>query len=415
MALDVNVALTAIAAVIAIGFVADLFFAKTKIPDMLWLMLIGVFLGPVAAYFGYSTIERNTMLAIAPLFSAIALMVILFEAGLYMDLFKLLRASVAATNVMLVNLVFSIIAVAVFAYFMLHLGVLESILLGAILSGTSSAIVTSTVNRTKVSEKTKMIMSLESIVTDPLVIIVALVIIDALVKTTAFAGVGFIASSVTKIFTASLFIGVIGGFLWTRVLPRIQKYKYHHMLTIAFLFVIYTIGEVIGGSGAIVAFATGIIFGNTHHLMQMFKLKKKIVGLTKETKDFNAYISFFIRTFFYVFLGMLISFENPSMFLFGVLLSFVLLAARYFGMGLSAKNGFTQKEKMIMVYLYPRGLATAVMATLPFIHYGIKSAEPFTDIAFAVIFTTAIISTIGIARTERTASPKIENVIKTVP
>ena len=48
MALGINIILAAIASIIAIGFIADLFFQKTKIPDMLWLMIIGVLLGPAA-------------------------------------------------------------------------------------------------------------------------------------------------------------------------------------------------------------------------------------------------------------------------------------------------------------------------------------------------------------------------------
>ena len=407
MALDVNIFLFAVAGIIAIGFVADLFFAKTKIPDMLWLMLIGVILGPAAAYFGYPTISRGVLFSIAPVFSAIALMIILFESGLYIDLFKLLRASLKATQVMLTNVVFSIAVVAILAKIILNLGTIESILLGAILSGTSSAIVTSTINRTKVSDKTKVILNLESIVTDPLVIIIALVLIDAIVKSAQVASIGFITSSVLKIFAASLLIGIMGGFFWSNILPKIQKYKYHHMLTLAYLFVMYIIGETIGGSGAIVAFSVGLMLGNTHHIMKMFQLKKKIIGLTKETKDFNAYITFFIRTFFYVFLGLLISFERPMMFLFGILLSIALLYARKYGIKLTVKDGFSPKEKALMTYLYPRGLAAAIMSTLPFVQYGIAAAQPFVDIGFAVILSTAVISTIGIARTERTLDKRM--------
>ncbi len=45
--MDVNVVFLLAAAIMAIGFFANCFFKKTKIPDVLWLVFFGFVVGPV--------------------------------------------------------------------------------------------------------------------------------------------------------------------------------------------------------------------------------------------------------------------------------------------------------------------------------------------------------------------------------
>lgn len=49
-----------------------------------------------------------------------------------------------------------------------------------------------------------------------------------------------------------------------------------------------------------------------------------------------------------------------------------------------------------MSFMTPRGLSTAVMATIPFIQYGLRGTQIFIELAFSVIIFTSIISTLGI-------------------
>jgi len=64
---------------IAHAFVA--LFKKTKIPDVLLLIIIGLILGPVL-----NIVKTDDFGKVGPIFSAIALIIILFEGGLELNI-----------------------------------------------------------------------------------------------------------------------------------------------------------------------------------------------------------------------------------------------------------------------------------------------------------------------------------------
>ena len=80
-------AFLAIGGIIAIGFAAGLIFDRTRVPDLLILIFLGVLLGPVStAFFGVSFVPSNVLEFLTPYFTAVALMIILFDGGLNLRL-----------------------------------------------------------------------------------------------------------------------------------------------------------------------------------------------------------------------------------------------------------------------------------------------------------------------------------------
>ncbi len=63
--------------IILIGFLGSLFFDKTRIPDILILIVIGLFLGPEEM----GLMTRSAIEDLVPVFSLAALIIILFDAG----------------------------------------------------------------------------------------------------------------------------------------------------------------------------------------------------------------------------------------------------------------------------------------------------------------------------------------------
>ncbi|MBV9082881.1 MAG: cation:proton antiporter, partial [Acidobacteriaceae bacterium] len=65
-------------------FVAHAFtgiFSRTRIPDVLLLTIIGIFLGPVLRL-----VKPENFGAVGPVFATVTLIIILFEAGVSLDL-----------------------------------------------------------------------------------------------------------------------------------------------------------------------------------------------------------------------------------------------------------------------------------------------------------------------------------------
>jgi NhaP-type Na+/H+ or K+/H+ antiporter len=141
----------------------------------------------------------------------------------------------------------------------------------------------------------------------------------------------------------------------------------------------------------------GLVLGNARTIAKGLRIKRGVSGLERETLDFNAHVSFFVRVFFFVFLGTLVTLSNIWLLLYGAILAILLFGVRALAVKIStSKLKLTKIERKIMCCMLPRGLAAAVLVSMPYLKYGIAGAQIFTDIVFSVIISTAIISTVGI-------------------
>jgi len=405
--MEPSVVFIIIASIIGIGFFSNYFFKRTRIPDILWLIIFGILLGPV-----FGIINSEMLLPYFPLFSSIALLLILFEGGSQINIYNIIKESIDITLLTATGVILSTFSVAAISYYLLHLSPILSILLGVIVGGTSSAMVIPFLENLddikEIKKKCSLLLKMESILTDPIIIIVSLVLINTIVITSpGLISWQVILTKIISLLSISLFIGFVAGIIWGSIWHSFIKYKYHYMLTIGFLFLIYVFSEFFGGSGAITSFMIGLVLGNTIQVKKMLKLDHVITGLTSETRTFNSYINFFVKTFFFTLIGMMITFSEPILIFYGVLFSFVLLGVRYFSIKMATfKMKISENDKIIMTLIYPRGLAAAILASLPFVQYKIPGTEIFTEIVFTVIITTVIISTIGTALFEKSVEKK---------
>ena len=67
--------------VIFLGVAGEAFFKRTGIPDVAFLMVLGVIIGPILGI-----IQPNVVIEIVPYFAAIALIIIMFDGGLHLDI-----------------------------------------------------------------------------------------------------------------------------------------------------------------------------------------------------------------------------------------------------------------------------------------------------------------------------------------
>jgi len=399
--MEVSIAFILVAAIIGIGFFSNYFFKKTRIPDIIWLILFGVVIGPI-----FGIIRSDTLMSYFPLFSALALLTILFEGGSSIKIYKLIRESGDVFLLTTLGFILSMSVVGIITHFLFGLNWIISLLLGAIVGGTSSAIVIPTMENLeelkKIKKESSLILKMESVLTDPIVIIVSLVLIQTLALSPGINAGYVILTKIISLLSISLVIGFVAGVVWGSIWHKFFKYKYHYMLTIGFLFLLYVLSEFLGGSGAIASFMIGLVLGNISDVKKMLKIRHILAGLNRETRAFNSYITFFVRTFFFTLIGLMITMSRLDLIGYGVLISLILLGLRYLAVKIAMfRKNLKENELITMTLIYPRGLAAAVLASLPFVQYKIPGTEIFTEIVFTVIITTVIISTIGLAVFEK--------------
>src|SRR3990170_4496115 len=145
MPIDAISILTLLGFTIIIGYLGKLIFSRTKIPDVFWLLLLGLLIGPI---FGF--LDRAIFIEVSALLSASALLIILFDAGLHLDLYQTLKQIPRSLVLMILGVVFGIASVAFLSIFMFNFTLLQAILLGTIVSGTSAEMIIPVLNQLKV-------------------------------------------------------------------------------------------------------------------------------------------------------------------------------------------------------------------------------------------------------------------------
>ena len=306
-----------------------------------------------------------------------------------MDFYKMLRSFPRSVLLAVLCMVLSVAAAASVAYYFVGLGLLYSILLGVIVGGTSSEIVTTLVRRLKMHEKPKMLVTLESIFTDPVVIVVAIVMLNIASHGSAQSPVQGVLSA----FSIGAVIGLIAGLIWLFVLDKLKGRPFDYMLTLAVLFLLYVFVESASGSGAIAALAFGLVLGNGGAFSAMLRMKRRF-GFSKLLRTFQNEVSFFIRAFFFVYLGIIVTI-NTTYLIYGLAISAALIIARLVVVQMTIhKMSLTGMEKNMLRTMAPRGLAAAVLAQLP-AAYGLPGATLFSDIVFIVIIATVLYTTLA--------------------
>ncbi|MCK5397381.1 MAG: cation:proton antiporter, partial [Thermoplasmata archaeon] len=309
MSMDVSYLFAGIGIIILLGFLGSLLFERTKIPDILILIFIGLFLGPILLSFGHEVIPRATLDSIAPIFSALALVIILFDGGLNLNLEKTMQKFGAAMIHTSIAFIGTMFVTAMICFYFLNMDVVIGLLFGCILGGVSSAVVIPIMASASVKEDTKVLLTLESVLTDVLCIVAALILIEVLIGGNLDTG-DMIQQLLTS-FVLAAFIAFLFGVLWLWVLKRLEGKPFSFMITIAALLVLYAMTEFIHVSGAIAALVFGLVLSNKDEIARILKIKGSFV-FDEHIKQFHSEVSFLIRTFFFVYLGITFVFSIGS-------------------------------------------------------------------------------------------------------
>ena len=406
-------ALITLGTIMVLGFIGNYIFNRTQIPSIVWLLLFGLVVGLI-----FNTqIEQlgdDLLRTISGFFAAVAIVIILFDGGINIDLYQLFKGAPRGLLLTVTGFCLSLLATMAIIILLSISGILplttsESVIigvvLGAIVGGTSSPIVIPLASRLKnLQDKTKMILSIESILTDPLSIVVFLA---AFVMITSGASIGEGIKSLVSTFSVGAVLGAALGLVWLPIMHKIRKEQFSYTLTLAIVFLVYCLTESFwGGAGALSCLMFGLVLGNGKKILEMVKYSGRKFEMDEETKQFHSLTSFVIRTFFFVYLGMMVSFQKIEFIIVGILVLLALLGLRYLAVRVATfRGGFEKDDKQTMNVMMPRGLAAAILA-LNFgpvlvgekgLNLGPEMTGFFQDAAFVVILGTAIVCTIGVS------------------
>lgn len=403
MMVETLIVFAIIAGIIFVGFLAEVLFRRFMIPSPLILLAAGLALGPVT-----HIVDVNLMLSIEYIVAPLALVILLLEGGLELNLYKILHQSGRGVLLGLVGMGLAMVIVAG-TWAALGHDLLTGLILGVIVAGTAGEIVIPIVKGMPISDKAKQTVTIESSMTDVICAVLVLSLIEGVIS--GHASVEGTTRNMVGAFSIGAVIGAVFGMAWLGLSSKMRKLHFYYMLTLALMLGVYIVTEFMGGSGAIAALMFGMMLGNATEIGKMLKFK----DVTHEAKmvQFQEEISFLVRTFVFVFLGMIVKISDLNVVLIGVGIAALLVGARFVAVRAALfKSELMENEGQIRS-LMARGLATAILAmypitmladsvghVTPYAYWTLYNQfEAFAEIGFVVIAASLVFTAIGVRLT----------------
>ena len=378
-------------------FTAHLFsalFVKTRVPEVLPLMLLGILIGPVLGI-----VSPGDFGMVDKVFTRILLIMILFESGLGIRISRLRSTWAQSSRLTIISFVVTMAAVAALAQIVLGLQVAYALILGCILADNSFAVIIPLISKLNISNNIRTVILSECTLGSVLAIAGAVTMMQMAQKNNF--SVSLIIAKIVYTFFISFTVGGLAALFWSAVLNKVRRLENSISLTLAFVLIVYAMCEVCGADGAIGAFIFGIIAGNIRVIRHFNSLKfiesytvnVKSKAFNETEKSFFAEVVFIFRVFFFVYIGICMHIGNIYSMLCGLLFTAVIFLVRVPVANFTLDKDVNRLDSAVVSAMVPKGLLTAVLASMA-VQSGLSGATVLQDTIYSVILFSIIFATV---------------------
>jgi len=370
--------------VLLLGFAGNKLFQRTLIPEPVILILAGFLFGEIGIYWlAPQGVTATTILSFAPLLAALAVVFFLFDAGMSFDVPEVFRKITFSTAFSLACILATGVLTAAALFYGLRLSLESSLLIAALVSGSSALSVNAMLDLFPASKATRNTLKTEGI-------------LAAMLMPLAFVAVlrhfGLSAASeqpwqaVFYSLAFSVVFGAVVGLVWASALRRFKVKNYSYVATMALMLVLFFVDYKITGVGMIAVLFAGIAVGNYGRVAKLvdgkgdYELGEEFLAPARE-------LIMLVKTVFLAYVGLSLSALKPPFdsLIVGVLLVACILLARFAVVNAAAafKKRDVGKEGLILAAVAPRGILNATIALFALIPaFG---APPDFDISAVLI------------------------------
>lgn len=364
------------------------FFSRTRVPDVLLLTIIGIILGPVL-----HRVTPENFGAVGPVFATVTLIIILFEAGLSLDL-DIVRGAIRSTlTLTMTNFLLTMIVVGIVAHFVIGLHLHLAFMLGAIVASTSPAVIVPLTKKLDLDESSRTTLFIESAISDVLSIVVAIGFMSSFQLGRLQLG-QMLGEVIASLVLAGL-AGAGAAFLWSILLRRIRGLENSIFTTPAFVFVLFGLVEWLHVSGYVAAAVFGAVLGNIEvfHGMAFMRryLPQEAITLNETERVFIAEVVFLLKTFFFVYLGVSIKFSEPRTVYYACLIAVLIFVIRPLAAWIGLSRSTSPHDASLISIMSPKGLAAVVLASIP-LEQKLPDGEALRDLTYVIVFVSIVIT-----------------------
>ncbi len=358
---------------------------RLGVPALLFFLLIGMLAGSEGIgglYFDDPNITQ--------FIGIVALVIILFSGGMdtkWMEIKPVLGRGIVLSTV---GVVITTVAIGLFVNWITGFNLMESLLLGAIVSSTDAAAIFSIFRSQKQGLKNNIepTLELESGTNDPMAYFMTTTLIFLILNPTTSIW------STILLLVQSIGLGVIFGVLFGKGAEKLinninlEIQGLYPVLTIAIAFLTFTVSYFAGGNGFLSVYIAALILGNSYFINRKVQMQ-----------FFDA-MAWLMQIIMFLTLGLLVF---PSQIIpvigIGLIISFFLiLVARPLAVFLCFIPFKVElKDKIFISFVGIRGAVPIIFATYPIVA-GINGSNLIFNIVFFITITSALVqgSTINI-------------------
>lgn len=383
-----------IGGLLLLAFVANRFFRVTRIPDLVVLLGMGLLLGPVLKW-----VNPDQFRIFTQFLGSLALILILFEGGMELNLREGIRHFPGGVVLAFLGYALAFGAVAAVAHWSLWLPWRSAVLLGGVFGCTSSTVIMPVLQQLRVRPPVRVTLLLESALGDVIGVLTVSSLINGASVGGKFSGFmsGFFAGA-----GIAAGMGLAAGFLWWWLWPRVAPQKFSNTVAFGVVLVTYAATHAVGGSGLLAVLAFGLVLGN-------LPSRGNLAGQEVQFLSFHSELSFLVRSFFFVLLGVIVEFVGREYVLPILAILGALLVSRVLAVQVSriALRGISAAEREVVLLMMPRGLITAVLAVQVVQAQG-KQFVFLPAMAFTTILATNLLLVLSSIRSSGEVAPEAE-------
>jgi len=390
-----------LAGIIILGIIAQWIAWKFKIPAILPLILIGLFIGPISTLIsqdGNKWIEPvwNGEFGLFPgerlfNFVSLAISLILFEGGLTLKKEEIKNVGPVIYKLITLGSFTTLIVAAVAAHYVIGLNWPLSFLFSSLIIVTGPTVITPILRNLPIKKDISTILKWEGILIDPIGALVAVLVFE-FISVGGEHGSRYTQEALIefgKIIIIGFSIGFTSAYAFSMALK--QKLIPHYLLNVvalALVLGVFVLSDLFANeSGLLAVVIMGMVLGN----MKLDALKD--VLYFKET------ISILLISILFILLSANIDMADLALIYNWkslILFIIIVLIVRPLGVFLSSNNSDLQKkEKIFISWVGPRGIVAAGIASLfglKLTMQGVENANYITPLVFMIVMGTVLLN-----------------------
>ncbi len=388
-----------LAGIIILGILAQWVAWRFKIPAILPLILIGLFVGPIS-----TLITEDGSQWIQPIYNgdsglfpghnlfyfvSLAIGIILFEGGLTLRLGEISKVGPVIGKLISLGSAITFIGAGVASYYIFGLDWRIAFLFSALIIVTGPTVITPILRNIPLNKEVSTVLKWEGILIDPIGALVAVLVFEFII---VGGDAGYTKQALIefgKILLVGFSFGMASGYALYLALKRkvIPQYLLNVVVLSMVLLIFVMSDQLAHESGLLAVVVMGMFLGNSD------------LPNLKELLYFKESLSVLLISILFILLSANITIEDLLLVYkweTALLLAVIIFVLRPIGVFLSARgSSLKTNEKIFISWVGPRGIVAAGIASLfgtKLVEEGISGAEYITPLVFAVVLVTVLLN-----------------------